>query len=563
MEVIPDVPPQGGYLAKQCPVRAQWDVVQPAEPRPDSPALQRRLARGRQFEEHIVARLAELHPTAVSIAPGDRTGRETATLAAMRTGVPLILGGRLPADLAGRRVGEPDLLLPADGRAGYRAVDVKHHRCLDADPGRPPARCSTLQRLGWAAAEARPGVGRPATAGRTCSSWRTTSACWKPPGWRPVTGRFGAIIGVDGVVTWYDLDASPGAQEPRSVMQVYDAEFQFRLRVLAAAAGHLADPDRPLLVQPARIGECPECPWWSWCGPRLEAGPGDVSLLPRVGWRARRVHRDHGVTNRAELAGLDHRTATLVAAGVDLRPITAALGTRPDDTPITAVLGARKRAQLARLTAAGIRTLRDARALSKSTAAYSDRPMRDLPEQIDLARAALGGWPAYRRRGISRVGVPRGDVEVDIDLENVEDGVYLWGTLVTIRSPGLGRGPAGYRAFCRWVPITAEVEAGLFAEFWAWLAGLREAVGESGPDVPRLLLQRRRRGRCATPPGRHRWPGRRDRRVHQQRAMGGSAAGVRHPADHRVRHRAQSRGRAVRLHLGGRGSRRRHLDAAL
>ncbi len=76
--------------------------------------------------------------------------------------------------------------------------------------------------------------------------------------------------------------------------------------------------------------------------------------------------------------------------------------------------------------------------------------------------------------------MPRGDVEVDIDLENVEDGVYLWGTLVTIRSPGWTGGAAGYRAFCRWAPITAEVEAGLFAEFWAWLAGLRQAAAAAG-----------------------------------------------------------------------------------
>jgi hypothetical protein len=477
--ITPDVPPQGGYLAKQCPVRAQWDVIWPAEPRPDSPVLERRFARGREFEQQIVARLIDLHPGALIIAPGERADREAATLAAMRAAVPLILGGRLPTDLVGRRVGEPDLLIPADDQAGYRAVDIKHHRCLDADPGRPPAHCSPLHHLGWAAAAPVPG-----SAARNRREDLLQLAHYQRmlegAGMAAGDGRLGGIIGVDRVVAWYDLDAAPGRQERRSAMRVYDAEFEFRLQVLAAAAEHLADPDRPLLVEPARISECPECPWWSWCGPQLQTGPGDVSLLPRVGWRARRVHRDHGVTNRAELAALDHRTATLVADGVDLRPIIAALGTLPDNTPITAVVGARKRAQRARLAGAGIRTLHQARALGESTAAYADQPMRDLPEQIDLARAALGGAPAYRRRGVRRVEVPRGDVEVDIDLENVEDGVYLWGTLVTIRSPGWAGGPAGYRAFCRWAPMTAAVETGLFAEFWAWLAGLRRAAAETG-----------------------------------------------------------------------------------
>jgi predicted RecB family nuclease len=229
---------------------------------------------------------------------------------------------------------------------------------------------------------------------------------------------------------------------------------------------------------PVRIGECAQCPWWSWCGPILEAGSGDVSLLPGMGWRAWRIHRDHGVTSRAALAALDHRTAALVAAGVDLRPVSAALGTLPDDTRLPAVIGERRKAQLARLAGAGIHTLGDARALSVRTAAYSDAPMRDLPEQIDLARAALGGSLAYRRRGVPRVRVPRGDVEVDIDMENTEEGVYLWGALV---SAGPGRsGGGGYHPFCTWQPLTGEAEAGLFAQFWAWLTGLRRDTAAAG-----------------------------------------------------------------------------------
>jgi predicted RecB family nuclease len=491
------VPPQGGYVAKQCPVRAQWDIIRPCEPLPASAVLARRFARGQQFEAEVAGRLLALHPAAHVIPGQDRggregaglgavkAGREDATLDAMKAGRSLILGGRLPADLAGRRVGEPDLLVAATRGAGYRPADIKHHRCLDVGPGGWPARCSPLENPAAEAAELMPGSTARAHKEdllQLAHYQRMLEACeMAAPG-----KRLGGIIGVDGVVTWYDLDArrwpapsATGRTKRRSTMEVYDFEFAFRLDVLAVAEQHRADPSVPLLVVPVRIGECAECPWWSWCGPRLRAGSGDPSLLPRLGWREWRIHRGHGVTSRAQLASLDHRTATLVAGGVDLRPITSALGTLPDDTPITAIVGERRRAQLARLRAAGIRTLGDARALSPRTAAYSDQPMRGLPEQIDRARAALGDSPVYRRRSVTRVEVPRGEVEVDVDMENVEDGVYLWGALVTNRTAGRPA-PGGYRAFCTWEPMTGEAEARLFTQFWDWLSGLRAAVASAG-----------------------------------------------------------------------------------
>lgn len=478
------VPPQGGYLAKQCPVRAQWDLIRPGDPLPATRVLERRFAAGRRFEAGLVAELVPLHPGACVVAGADREEREAATVAAMKAAAPVIVGGRLPPDPTGRRVGEPDLLVAAWG-PGYRPVDIKHHRSLDAGGGGLPALCSALGRPAWEAAGPDPGSSarkRRADLLQLAHYQRMLEAC----GMAAADGRHGGIIGVDRVVTWYDLDApvwqtpsSGGRVKRRSTMEVYDFEFSFRLDILAVAAKHQADPEVDLLVVPVRIGECADCPWWSWCGPALEAGPGDVSLLPGVGWRAWRIHRDHGVTSRAALAALDHRTAALVASGVDLRPVTAALGALPDGTPLPAVIGERKKAQLARLAGAGISVLGDARALAPGTAAYSDQPMRDLPAQIDLARAALGGAPAYRRRGVSRVRVPRGDVEVDIDMENTEDGVYLWGALV---SAGPGRpGPApAYHPFCTWEPLTPGTEAELFTRFWAWLSGLRQDAAATG-----------------------------------------------------------------------------------
>ncbi|HEX7269557.1 MAG TPA: hypothetical protein VF256_19330, partial [Streptosporangiaceae bacterium] len=218
------VPPQGGYVAKQCPVRAQWDAVRPCDPLPPSRLVERRLARGRRFEAEVVTRLVAVRPDAHLVPGQDRAAREAATLAAIRARAQLIVGGRLPADLAGRRVGEPDLLVAAagstgpggstgsggstgpGGRAGYRPVDIKHHRCLNAGPGGPPALCSPLEHPGWEAAEADPGSSARKHKDDLLQlahyQRMLEAAHLAAPG-----GRWGGIIGVEGIVIWYDLDA--------------------------------------------------------------------------------------------------------------------------------------------------------------------------------------------------------------------------------------------------------------------------------------------------------------------------------------------------------------------
>jgi len=479
------VVPQGAYVASRCPVRAQWDILHPCEPLSASPVAERRVERGRSFEADVLAKLAVLHPDATVIEVGYSAERELATVAAIREGAGLILGGRLPTDLAGRRAGEPDVLVRDQGSPAYRAVDIKAHQTHDQALNGVEATCSALASPGPAVAEARPGRWarkRRADLLQLAHYQRMLeTAGVAPPG-----PRLGGIIGVEQEVVWYDLDApvwltpsSTGKQKRRTTMEVYDFEFDFRLDILAVARAHQADETIPLLVVPVRTSECDTCPWWSWCGPALEAGAGDVSLLPNTGWRAYRVHRDHGVADRNQLAELDHRTATLVADGVDLRPLRAAIGQLPDSTPVDDVIGARKTAQLARLRAAGLTTVGDASGLCAKTASYCDEPLAGLAEQVDAARAALGPAPAYRRRGVAVVGVPRGDIEVDVDMENVEDGVYLWGALVTDRS-GRDLVPTGYRAFATWGPLGSAGEAALFVEFWAWLGQLRSVAAENG-----------------------------------------------------------------------------------
>jgi hypothetical protein len=260
-------------------VRAQLDILQPCDPLPLSPVTERRVARGIDFEADIFSRIFEAHPSGVLLTGDDRLAREEATLQAMMANADLILGGRLPRDATGRRVGEPDLLIRSTTGRGYRPVDVKHHRALDvAGNGSPPALCSTLASPALEASGLDPDK-TPRKHRGDVLQLAHYQRMLEAAGFASPDGRRAGIIGVEGVVVWHDLDepmwttpSSTGKQKRRSTMEIYDFEFDFRLDIIAVALEHMADGSVGPLVVPVRIGECAECPWWSYCEPVLEAG---------------------------------------------------------------------------------------------------------------------------------------------------------------------------------------------------------------------------------------------------------------------------------------------------
>lgn len=485
---VSEVPLQGAYVAKRCPVVAHHahDPTLEVEPLPPSLATQLLFDRGSEFEAEVFSELASMHSDAAVIdRTADRVQREEATAEAMAAGVPLIVGGRLPPDEEGRRVGEPDILVRHEPIAGssccYLPVDVKHHLTLREVP-HTAAIVSLLEdpetRVTRTGAEVRRNEGDVLQLAHYYRMLEAAGHASESP--------LGGIVGKEKQVVWYDLNAplwlSGGKR--RTALERYDFEFDFRLDVAATALRRAADSSLEPLVVPVRIDECDVCEWWGVCGPVLEE-TDDVSLLPRVGWPQWRDLRLGGVTTREALSRLDWLTASLIDQGVDVHTYLEQADRGEPSRPVADVIGARRTRQIAVLHDAGFLTAGDASRLDPATVAVAfargSSPIPSLASQIDTARAHLGAAPAYRRRGVDEVIVPRADIEFDVDMENsVDRQAYLWGALVSAAGEG-----SVYHPFVTWESLEAKgvQRRGVFLRFWEWLSEMIGAAEVEGRTV--------------------------------------------------------------------------------
>ena len=441
----------GAYAAKQCPFRLfrENDPTEPAVAAEPDEALQELFDDGITFEADIVAELVEQFGANVCEVPArgaaSHDERRAITDTALAAGTPIILGALMQPDVDAGRLGEIDLLLASgdvmpSGAAVYLAIDVKSHRCTsNLGDGDDPI--GPVHDLNLLAPAVIPGLSpkyREDDCLQLAHYHRLLQAHGHSPADDPSVPIYGGILGSERVVAWFDLGTprfgtvtplvAEGADgtanisfhkrqrsTARTALDRYDYEFAFRHRIVAAARARV-DRATPPPVLPVSTKECERCPWRDPCRSDLEAAD-DVSLVNGVNYPEWRVHRHVGVTTATDLAALT----------------PGEIEDRYADTPLT---------------------------------------KKTVTKQVQHAQAAVAGHPIVTPSW-DPAAIPRGDIEIDLDLENA-DFVYLWGARLT-RVPSSWPEQAGtYVPFVSFDPLDAVGEKQLVDALWAWLDNLRQ-----------------------------------------------------------------------------------------
>lgn len=442
----------GGYAAKFCPVRTHNDFA-PAIPKVEwvpSAQVAADLEAGRQFEAEVFAELLRRHPDTAILVDSALPKAEAiaATVAALESSVPLVLGGWLPDDLTGRRTGRPDILLHVDG--GYLPADVKHHKTIQPAK-KATKRVSSLARPAhwWDA----PGVTASAHHYEDSLQLAHYTRMLKACGFHPGDDRLlGAILGTsllaasghepEHILVWHDLTtpsrptfSRSRGRVLRSVLECYDHEFDFRVRVAETASritGSAADPE-PLVV-PIGQRECVDCPYLPWCSDIMGSDDASVDITrDRLDIREWLALRHMGIATTAALAEL-----------------------QPDDPEFFELY------------------------YPEVTVHSRDQALQRLQRAVRQARMICEGLD-FEPIAVAAVHVPVADIEIDFDIEWDKSGrIYQWG--LRIRD-GHDDATARYTPIISFEPLDDELELDLAARAAAVIAGLREQARQAGRSI--------------------------------------------------------------------------------
>jgi predicted RecB family nuclease len=400
---------------------------------------------GITFEEAVVTYLiSKFGDSCVDLRSLRHADAIPATSEAMDSAIPVIIGGALPDDIAGRRRGRPDLLILSgmrdDGAWGYLPADIKSHQVLRATKS-GTIDTVTLDRLtdsdNWStqAGLSPNSTHRLSDLMQLAHYWRMLEAC----GHASDGGPSGGLVGSDTFaaetpyLVWQSLtepvfttfSRSRGTAQ-RSALERYDHEFDFRVRVIDIAEQQGA-PNAPLpLVRPVIIDECDSCPWHDVCFQDVgEDEPSAHVVSGRLGLREWNALRDVGVVSIHDLAGLSLDDPRLAFYWPEL-------------------------------------DIKQARARSRLENAVTRAQMSIVGERL-------------RPTGQPIPQAPRADVEVDFDLEwDADNRIYLWGLLV---SDGSGQ---RLESVYSWDPLDGDGETDLASVAIARLVSLHKEAEASG-----------------------------------------------------------------------------------
>ena len=391
--------------------------------RPTNEMLRRRLL-AEEYRDGVLEVLSRL-PGAVRAPSLEETRR------ALEDGAEVIVRPRLGDDLAAHRRASVHALVRLgrrDERFVYAPLLVKNSEVVENSSTRQLLR-SDLERPSVAHATVAAGLCVRATVSLTRSGIALAHATrvLQTLGFGDENARV-ALVDRQRRVWWLEL---AGSAHPRFNLATYDALYRER-RELLADFDRWVDEGGEFPTTPYWHRECEDCEFREHCREDLEARD-DVSLTHYTNFEQQRLLHEFGVDTRRDLAGLDPRLARLARRAPS------------DSTSREAVLGL------------AIERLDDL--------IYRAR--------VHTSRSLL------RRVDADHMGCPRADLEVDVDMESDGEHTYLWGAYVRVASGVTLEGVVeGYHPFVSWDEPSADTEARVFAQFWAWFSALRAACDE-------------------------------------------------------------------------------------
>ncbi len=384
----------------------------------ESAEIAYRRSKAEEMRARVLTRLEDLGARRVR-------GRSD-TLTALERGIEIILSPVLPDDVPGRRRAQSHALVRVGRRDDtylYSPLLIRNIEFTDPSPTRF-LDVSSLE--GLTSRETTREGATPRSGPSIARSVVSLAHATRVLEGLGVADTLARVILVDRHerAWWWSLNVPPGS---RLSWSAYDTAYEERRALLDALEEALPEP----VSEPYWHRECPDCPFQSRCREELLARD-DVSLVQFTSRAHQDLFHHFGVHTRADLAALDPSRCDGPA-------------TRGEDPPVEHLLA---------------------------------DTVEHVGDLIYRARSALSGGP-LRKVAPELLQCPRGEVEVDVDMESCEDRTYLWGARIRLARPVEGV-VEGYVSVVSWDPLTAEVEAEVFARFWRWFDSVRHHAERAG-----------------------------------------------------------------------------------